>query len=142
MIADSASGVSITRLGPNSSMKPSVTLNAPPKVPMSSPIRKTRSSERISSRMASEIACRYVIVGISGALLEAGPRGAAVLEQRGLVGEQAVGDRVGVGHRRLQRALDGGLDLGLDAVADRLRVDAERLQALGLPVDRVLGPPL
>ena len=63
-IADSASGVSITRLGPNSSMKPSVTLNAPPKVPMSSPIRNTRSSARISSRMASEIACRYVIVAI------------------------------------------------------------------------------
>ena len=58
MIADSASGVSITRLGPNSSMKPSVTLKAPPNVPMSSPITKTRSSERISSRMASEIACR------------------------------------------------------------------------------------
>ena len=58
MIADSASGVSITRLGPNSSMKPSVTLKAPPKVPMSSPMRNTRSSERISSRMASEIACR------------------------------------------------------------------------------------
>ena len=58
MIADSASGVSITRLAPNSSMKPSVTLKAPPKVPMSSPIRNTRSSERISSRMASEIACR------------------------------------------------------------------------------------
>ena len=58
MIADSASGVSITRFGPNSSMKPSVTLKAPPKTPMSSPIRNTRSSARISSRMASEIACR------------------------------------------------------------------------------------
>ena len=57
-IADSASGVSITRCGPNSSMKPSVTLKAPPKVPMSSPITNTRSSARISSRMASEIACR------------------------------------------------------------------------------------
>ncbi len=38
MIPDSASGVSITRSGPNSSMKPSVTLNAPPNTPMSSPI--------------------------------------------------------------------------------------------------------
>ena len=58
MIPDSASGVSITRSGPNSSMKPSVTLNAPPKTPMSSPITRTRSSERISWRMPSEIACR------------------------------------------------------------------------------------
>ena len=58
MIADSASGVSITRSGPNSSRKPSVTLKAPPKTPMSSPITKTRSSARISSRIASEIACR------------------------------------------------------------------------------------
>ncbi len=55
---DSASGVSITREGPNSSMKPSVTLKAPPKAPMSSPMTKTRSSARISSRMPSEIACR------------------------------------------------------------------------------------
>ena len=55
---DSASGVSITRLGPNSSMKPSVTLKAPPKTPMSSPITSTRSSWRISWRIASEIACR------------------------------------------------------------------------------------
>ena len=58
MIADSASGVSITRSGPNSARKPSVTLNAPPKVPMSSPMTSTRSSARISSRIASEIACR------------------------------------------------------------------------------------
>ena len=55
---DSASGVSMTRSGPNSSMKPSVTLKAPPKTPMSSPITSTRSSWRISWRIASEIACR------------------------------------------------------------------------------------
>ena len=58
MIPASASGVSITRSAPNSSMKPSVTLKAPPKTPMSSPMTKTRSSLRISSRIASEIACR------------------------------------------------------------------------------------
>ncbi len=58
MIPDSASGVSMTRCGPNSSMKPSVTLKAPPKTPMSSPITKTSSSARISSRMASEMAWR------------------------------------------------------------------------------------
>ena len=58
MIADSASGVSITRSGPNSSLKPSVTLNAPPNTPMSSPITITRSSARSSSRKADEMACR------------------------------------------------------------------------------------
>ena len=58
MIADSASGVSITRSGPNSSMNPSVTLKAPPNTPMSSPITSTRSSARSSSRSAEEIACR------------------------------------------------------------------------------------
>ena len=58
MMPDSASGVSITRCGPNSSMNPSVTLNAPPKTPMSSPITNTRSSARISWRIPSEIACR------------------------------------------------------------------------------------
>ena len=58
MIPDSASGVSMTRMGPNSSKNPSVTLKAPPKTPMSSPITITRSSARISSRRASEIAWR------------------------------------------------------------------------------------
>ena len=58
MIADSASGVSITRSAPNSSESPSVTLKAPPNTPMSSPISSTRSSARSSSRSALEIACR------------------------------------------------------------------------------------
>ena len=58
MIAFSASGVSSTRSAPNSSMKPSVTLNAPPKAPMSSPRQITVSSRRISSRSPSEIASR------------------------------------------------------------------------------------
>jgi hypothetical protein len=58
MIAFSARGVSQTRSAPNSSMKPSVTLNAPPKAPMSSPRQKTDSSARISSRRPSEIAWR------------------------------------------------------------------------------------
>ena len=56
MIPDSASGVSMTRSAPNSSNRPSVTLNAPPKTPMSSPIISTRSSRRISVRRPSEIA--------------------------------------------------------------------------------------
>ncbi len=57
-IAVSESGASMTRQDPNSSWKSCVTLNAPPKTPMSSPIRKTRSSWRISWRSPSLIACR------------------------------------------------------------------------------------
>ena len=45
-------GVSRTRFSPNSSSRPAVTLKAPLKTPMSSPIRNTRSSRCISSRRA------------------------------------------------------------------------------------------
>ena len=45
-------GVSRTRFSPNSSSSPAVTLKAPLKTPMSSPIRNTRSSRCISSRSA------------------------------------------------------------------------------------------
>ncbi len=45
-------GVSRTRLSPNSSSSPCVTLNAPLKTPMSSPMMNTRSSRCISSRSA------------------------------------------------------------------------------------------
>src|SRR5919199_3231830 len=56
-IAASEMGVSMTRPSPNSSSRPSVTLNAPPYTPTSSPMRKTEGSRSISShspwRMAS-----------------------------------------------------------------------------------------
>ena len=45
-------GVSRTRFSPNSSSRPAVTLKAPLKTPMSSPMRNTRSSRCISSRRA------------------------------------------------------------------------------------------
>ena len=51
-------GVSRTRFSPNSSSRPLVTLNAPWKTPMSSPMRKTDSSSCISSRSASFSASR------------------------------------------------------------------------------------
>ncbi len=52
----SAIGVCTTRRGPYCSKKPFVTLNAPPNVPMSSPIRNTSGSASISRRNASEMA--------------------------------------------------------------------------------------
>src|SRR5947207_1713994 len=54
-------------------MNPSVTLNAPPYTPMSSPRRKTRSSRSISSHRASAMATRYVAWPSSVRL----PRGSA-----------------------------------------------------------------
>src|SRR2546423_4521453 len=78
-IAVSASGASITRQCPNSSWNPSVTLNAPPYTPTSSPIRNTRLSRRISVRSPSEIACRYVSSAIGGLLVV---RGVEVLQRR------------------------------------------------------------
>jgi hypothetical protein len=45
-------GVSRTRFSPNSSSRPAVTLKAPWKTPMSSPMMKTFSSSFISSRSA------------------------------------------------------------------------------------------
>src|SRR4051812_36658305 len=141
MIPDSASGVSITRPGPNSSTNPSVTLKAPPKTPMSSPITSTRSSWRISWRMASEMACRYVMVGMSGSRAggrEAAPRRVAVAEQQVLLAlvEDAVGRRGRIGHRHLQRLLGGLLDRLAHLGPHRVRVGAEPPQTRLLALDR------
>src|SRR5262245_1400246 len=64
-ITSSAIGVSTTRIGPNRSSKPSVTRYAPPKSPMSSPIRNMVSSRSISSRSASRRAARNRVSGIA-----------------------------------------------------------------------------
>src|SRR5690606_7733507 len=60
-ISDSVSGVSNTRMGPNSSISPSVTRKTPPRTPTSWPRTNTRSSRRISSASASWIASRNVL---------------------------------------------------------------------------------
>src|SRR5882762_2795027 len=59
-IAASDIGVSITRPSPNSSSKPSVTLNAPPYEPTSSPMTKTAGSRSISSQIPCRIASTKV----------------------------------------------------------------------------------
>jgi hypothetical protein len=53
MMPASAIGVSRTRRAPNSAIRPSVARKVPPNRPMSSPIRNTLSSRRISSAWAS-----------------------------------------------------------------------------------------
>ncbi len=56
--ADSDSGVSLMRSGPNSSSSPRLTPKQPPYAPTSSPMRNTRSSRRSASRWASRSASR------------------------------------------------------------------------------------
>ena len=57
-IAISEIGVSITRISPKRACNPSVTLNAPPNAPMSSPRQMTFASRSISSTSASRMASR------------------------------------------------------------------------------------
>src|SRR5437763_8983511 len=125
MIADSASGVSITRSGPNSSMNLSVTLNAPPNTPMSSPIRSTRSSARSSSSRAEEIAWRYVSSGIARPP-ESAPARDAVAQRLGLaLAEHPIDCRRRIRHRRGERLLGRGVDLAGDGGSYCLDIDSE-----------------
>src|ERR671918_2256622 len=75
MMADSASGVSITRCSPKSLSSPSVMRKTPPRVPTSSPSSTTRSSASMASRRAVLSARAIVICAIgasSGLGLELG----------------------------------------------------------------------
>ena len=57
-MACSLIGVSRTRRGPNSSNRPSVSLNTPPAAPTSSPMSTTLGSRRISWAMPRAMAAR------------------------------------------------------------------------------------
>src|SRR5215207_10206208 len=140
MMAFSASGVSQTRFGPNSSINPAVTLNAPPKAPMSSPRQKTESSARISSRSPSEIASRYVSSGMLP--LPPRPRRLAVQELRLRLREHAGGGNLRFRHGLLERPRGLALELLLDGGANRLHVDALGAKPLLVAADRIAGLPL
>src|SRR5580692_6198409 len=71
VMAASEMGVSTTRFSPKCSIKPSVTLKAPPYTPMSSPSRKTLGSRSISSQRPARMASRYVVDMSSGFLVHA-----------------------------------------------------------------------
>ncbi len=73
-------GVSRTRASPNCFISPSVTLNAPSKTPMSSPIMKTVSSRSISSRSAALSASRIRIVAIRNRPRARPPRHSSTLD--------------------------------------------------------------
>src|SRR3984893_4479273 len=139
MIPASASGVSITRSGPNSSIKPSVARKTPPNLPTSSPSTTTRGSRRISMRSASFTAwmmfhCAKPTSAISRA---------RVYPTAGVLGSPSGGQDAGL--PRLRRAVDPALDkelAGLVAGADqRPRRDEAEAQgkAFALQVGERLG---
>src|SRR3954452_1020100 len=142
MIAFSASGVSHTRWGPNSSMKPSVILNAPPKAPMSSPRQNTDSSARISSRSPSLMACRYVSSGIRHLAHPVRPRRLAISERLPAIGEDARVGVVRIRHRLRQRPVRLVVAPLLRRRAHGVDVDALRPQLLLVALDRVARGPL
>src|SRR5581483_9672345 len=140
-MAVSDSGMSITRQGPNSSWKPSVTLNAPPYTPTSSPSTNTRGSRRISWRNPSEIACRYVFSGIARRpspvvrRVELVRRGEHAVEQGGRVRQRR---GLGALHRLVDQPLHPGGELALALV----REHAVLVQPAAEALDRVPPRPL
>src|SRR3954451_17859080 len=138
-IAVSASGASRTRHGPNSSWKPSETLNAPPYTPTSSPIRNTLSLRRISVRSPSEIACRYV----SSAMVLLVVRRVEVFRRR----VDALRQGCGIRHRRLLGTLQRVVQKLLHARRDLVLLFVGHVGVLAQPravaLERVvLGPAL
>src|SRR5687768_10965855 len=120
-------GESTTRCSPNFAMSPSVTLNAPPYAPMSSPRQKTFSSRSISSMSASRIASRYVISGIGGL-------------RRGGPGAPALGTLVRLHHgaplAEPERLLAGWIGVDAFQSVERLR-EGRFLRLVGGAVDLV-----
>src|SRR4051794_27222316 len=104
---------------------------------MSSPIRKTRSSRRISSRRPSEMACRYVFVANGVPSLVVGGvelfrLGVDAFERRRRVGERAL---LGPLRGLVQEALHLDVDLVLEALVE----DAVLLEPATVALDRVLA---
>src|SRR5918997_6954697 len=125
----SASGVSMTRRGPNSSWSPCVTRKTPPALPTSSPITITVSSVRISSASPSWMACSRFFSAISLTLR------VDALERLLGVG---VGRLLGVVARLGDLGFDPTLDLFLPVL-----IEEPVLLEILLEADyRVLQPPL
>src|SRR6185312_8358340 len=150
-MAASEMGVSITRDSPYFASKPSVTLNAPPYAPMSSPNTKTFGSRSISSNSAWRIASRYVVSAIEGP-----PGRRPFIRRHGTRHTLPVPRRLGrrrirvhpdervtrFGHRRLLGQVGGGVDFALHARVDLRQLagrDALRtLQVRDVPVHRIV----
>src|SRR3990172_6622835 len=139
---DSEIGVSMTRSSPNSSMNPLVTLKAPPKTPMSSPMRKTLGSRRISSRSAWLMASRYVTTGIRGTRAA----GWAGVPSRRSRREESLGHRLRLRIGKLFRVLDGLLHDLFALFVDRFDLQGAETafaqKVLGEENHRIAGRPV
>src|SRR5579871_5497244 len=104
---------------------------------MSSPIKKTRESRRISSRRPSEIACRYVLVANSPRLSVVG--GVELFR----LGVDAVHELAGIGQRAVLGPLDGvvqqPLHLDADLILGRLVEQPLGLEPAPVSLDRILA---
>src|SRR5918997_5545510 len=125
----SASGVSSTLEGPNSSWSPCVTRKTPPARPTSSPMTMTVSSARISSASPSWMACKRFFSAIS-------------LTLRVDALERLFGVGVGRFFRVVARLGDLGFDPTLDLFLPVLIEEAVLHQVLLEADYRVLQPPL
>src|SRR3954465_8553601 len=135
MMPASASGVSMTRSGPNSSNRPFVARKTPPNLPTSSPSTTTRLSRRISRRSASLTAWMMLYVGILLMSSVPGLRARSIQALRLLLGDvpRVVGvdlfehrlERRGPERLRMLERLGELLgDLARVLVVDGLRPDA------------------
>src|SRR5689334_163170 len=130
-IACSLIGVSLTRSGPNSSNRPSVSLKTPPAEPTSSPISTTVSSRRISWAMPWATAWRYVVSAMTGRSVPPG---------RAAVGPDLRLDDVRRRLRPLSRLGLGRGDLRRGGFVDRVQLggrDAGGLEPRAVRRDRV-----
>src|ERR687891_235957 len=122
---DSASGVSITRVSPNSSRKSAVARNTPPRAPTSSPMIRTRSFSFIFSHSVSWIVWTMFFSAISG-----------------LLGEDVAKGRLRLGIWRVPRLVHALVHLSLQLFPDRFDLvvvhDAGLLQVAGERGDGVL----
>src|ERR1700722_3323198 len=121
-------GVSKTRSSPNCSLSPAVSRKMPPKFATSSPYRMTERSRRISSAIASLMACAYVIVLILRRRLRE-----YVLERALRLWERLCA-------HELDRLVDRGFALFLDLRFDRWSQYLRFGQLLLVARKRILAP--